>query len=133
MKHLKLPSVLYYVTRIAQRLSLLGFGLATIIYWVIHIRIYSETLIRFEQVAPPAFKDQERMNELANGIVNGAANGIWKWFFMASLLTLALLMFKRVRKYEKRLIVDSAVIITFCLVSAAFIQPIIDAFMRVYA
>src|SRR5690348_7617042 len=114
-------AVLFYSSRIIQRLSLCFVIGSTIIHWIIMIVITAN--IRFiKNLENHNFKDPQGFNELLTRVTNTQSLIILRWTIITAAITLMLLLIKRYRKYNKPLIVDSFVIMAFCVVSVAFSQ-----------
>lgn len=70
------------------------------------------------------FKDPNAVNKDVARILDNQSLMVLRWVIIASVITALLLVIKRYRKYEKPLMIDSGVILLFCLVSVMLSQAI---------
>lgn len=125
MKHDKIKIVLYWLTRILQRVSLFNLGIATIVYWVVNVAIALDLSFAGAQKNAPVFNDPQDTQKTVELIQSTMNTIIIQALVIASVATIIFLAFKRVRTNEKRLLVDSVVFISFCLVSVVLATFII--------
>jgi len=129
LSKLKKPAAFYYILRIAQRFGLLTQGLLAAIYWLLLINIVVANTFAQETV-----NHQWRNPTALNNTINIAYNALQRNFLLAAgvavTLTMILAFLPRVRRYEKRLLVDSVVIIAFCVVSVLVAQRLITSFIQ---
>ncbi|HEV7454258.1 MAG TPA: hypothetical protein VGO07_03280 [Candidatus Saccharimonadales bacterium] len=112
-------AIMYHTVRIAQRFSLLALAFSTVLYWV--------TLITIEisgTAARETAGHQWRNIDQLDGALRTATNHLlWNVLLAAGIalaLTAALTRFPRVLQFEKRVLIDSIVVILFCLLMSVF-------------
>jgi hypothetical protein len=123
-----MKSLVYYITRVFQRLALCAVIGATVIHWIILISTTS-SLQYISQLEAHRYKDSQALNAELTKIINMQSLVALRWFIFSMLITSLLLFIKRFRKYEKPLIVDSITVTVFCFVSVMLSQTIIRAFL----
>ena len=132
MKHLEISTLSYHVIRSVQRFSLLAAGLITVMYWAIHIMVESGFLFISEESNSTVFTDTSQMNAQLEKIANFDARTVQIWLVVAGLLTVILLLFKRGKQNDKRLIIGSAIFLVICSLSIVFIETLTRLFSTVY-
>ena len=122
-------AILYHAVRAAQRLSVLAVGFSTVLYWAMLINVAVTGTAARETVG-----HQWRHTIQFDSAVHAATDRLlWNVLLsggIALLLTAALTRIPRVLKFEKRLLIDSVVIIAFCLFVSVFAVAIETAFVR---
>lgn len=112
----------YYLVRILQRFSLLFLGLSTVILWI--------AVISISVTSTTGATIRSGLNGLADTAVNRLTWSATGWAVTAAVLTIVLALFPSVRRNEKRLLVDSAVIIIFCFGAVALCQFLVHQFLN---
>lgn len=131
----KLPksrSLWYYIVRIAQRISLLMTLTIAIAHWAALIAITISEEALYDQVQGSAINaaGADNAKHFYSRAVDTLAYASVRWMVICAVITIGMLCFARVRKYEKRLIVDTAVVLLFTLVSLWFSQDVVRAFVN---
>ncbi|MET0779499.1 MAG: hypothetical protein ABWY71_01555 [Candidatus Saccharimonadales bacterium] len=115
----KKQAAIYHTVRVAQRFSLLALAFSTVLYWVLLITIeISGTAAR-----ETAGHEWRNIGQLDGALRTATNHLLWNVLLtggIALALTAALTRFPRVLKFEKRVIIDSMVIILFCLLVSVF-------------
>ena len=75
------------------------------------------------------YQDTRQTNEQISKVINTQSLVVFRWFVIASVITLLLLLIKRYRSHEKTLLIDSATILIFCMLSVVYSQIILRAFI----
>ena len=119
---------LYYISRVFQRVALFLVIGATITHWTIII-VISANIKFISSLENSKFKNSEQTNELISRVINAQSLVVLRWLIIATVITSLLLFIKRFRKYEKTMLVDSATILIFCMLSVIFAQIIVKAFV----
>lgn len=118
----------YYVLRFLQRISLLLVLLATVIYWVILIIIVALGGYESAQVHPVQLHGNE-LNATWQRAVNMQTTNAIKFAVVSLLLTALMFLVLRVRKEDKKIIIDSLAVLVFCLLSVLFAQILVHSFV----
>ena len=113
----------YYIVRIVQRISLLAAAGSTVILWATLVTI-SHTIGYGALSEAVKVTSQEDFiagvtKEIDRLTMHAAIMSV-----LAIVITLLMIKFLRVRKNEKRLVVDGVVVAGFCLVVSLFCQTI---------
>jgi hypothetical protein len=128
----KRQAILYHGVRVAQRVSLLAVGFSTVLYWVMLLNVAVTGTAARETVA-----HQWRHTMQFDSAVNAATDRLlWNVLLsggIALLLTAGLARIPRVLEHEKRMLIDSVVIIAFCLFVSIFAVSMETAFVRALA
>lgn len=122
-------SVSYYMMRAAQRWALLSLAGVTLTYWIVQITLtVNLRILNATSTRVPSEQSQQLYSDInkANSLLSKAA---LSWAVACAIVTLCLVAYSRVRKHDKRLVVDSLVVVGFCLVSIVFSQVIIRTFV----
>jgi hypothetical protein len=123
--------MIYYGMRILQRLGLLFVGLHTLIYWVAFlVTVYLEEYSR--QTVGHQFRDPVATDKTLVDVVNLLSWRVLYSAIFSALITVAMLAIPRVRRYEKRLVVDGLVIVVFCVLSVMASQFVVQLFVQHY-
>jgi hypothetical protein len=124
----KKEAITYHTVRVAQRLSLLALVFSTVLYWVTLITIeISGTAAR-----ETAGHEWRNISQLDGALHTATNHLLWNVLLtggIALALTAALTRFPRVLKFEKRVIIDSMVVILFCLLISVFAVTLETNFM----
>lgn len=124
---MKNQSLIYYAGRVVQRLSLLYLIGWTAIHWIVLIQV-TTSLGLFSQTGVK-FDNPEIVSTGVRNATTATSYRVLSAGIGAAVITLAFLLIPRVRKFEKSLVVDSLVIITFCLVGVATSQILLKSFL----
>lgn len=124
-------STLYYSLRIVQRWALLVTGLVTVIHWVVLLSITISTTMIGQQTNH-GYRNPQLLNDTIRTATDRLYLQVTVAAAVATILTLAMLCMPRVRQFEKRLVIDSLVIVVFCWVSVALSQPLVQTFINTY-
>jgi hypothetical protein len=112
-------TMVYHTARVAQRFSLLALAFSTVLYWITLITIeVSGTAAR-----ETAGHEWRNIDQLDGALRTSTNHLLWNVIFTAGvalLLTAVLTRFNRVLKFEKRCLIDSMVVIIFCLLVSVF-------------
>jgi uncharacterized membrane protein len=124
---MKKQSILYYVLRVLQRFALLTVIGWTIVLWIVLIT----TVVQIQSVQSQgsAFTDPEMVEKTIKQAIDMTSYSVLRTGITAMILSGVLLLLTRVRKFEKRLVVDSLIIIIFCIFSAMFAQMLTRQFV----
>ena len=128
VNYMKFKILLYYAGRITQRLALYTVVGATVVHWMILIFISGSVAFR-QQLVNNKFQDIDAYNREINVMLNSQSHVVLRWAIICILLTVALLAISRFRKYEKTMLIDSIVLVAFCLLSVVFSQLIVRNFI----
>ncbi len=125
---MNISSAVYYSGRIAHRVTLCFAVGSTILHWIMMIVIASNFAL-VQSLENTEFRDSKAINNDISQIVNSQSMIVLRWVIIASIATALLVLIKRFRKYEKPLLIDSAVVLIFCFVSVALSNFIIRTFL----
>lgn len=114
--------LLYYGALTLQRISLLTAGFITVVLWSTLIAVAHNFSFYSSQVSE--ILNQEQLNSGTQHEINVLTGYAVSLSIIAIILTLTLLAFPRVRKFGKKLVVDSLVIAIFLLVVSANCESI---------
>lgn len=120
--------VLYGTARIAQRLSLFTLGLMTVLTWVMIVVVWITGVAGRETVGHQ-WRNASDFSATLTDATNKLSVAVGVLSLIALLMTGAFALFARVRRYEKRLLLDSIVFILFCLLSIVFSVILLTAFV----
>ncbi len=113
----------YYIARVAQRISLLAAAGCTVILWATLVSISHTVSYGVMNEAIKATSQDDLFagitKELDKLTMYAAFASV-----LAIVITILMMKFLRVRKNEKRLVIDGVVIAGFCLVVSLFCQTI---------
>jgi len=127
----KVDSVAYHIVRVFQRIALLYTALCTVIYWVV-LLVFAILVEYSIQTVGHEFRDRQATQTAITAATNAL---LWQALYAglaAVVLTLAMLAFARVRRYEKRMVIDGIVIAVFCAYTVAISQFAISYFIGHY-
>lgn len=125
----KAESVAYYILRIMQRITLLYTALCTVIFWAVLLIVV--ILIEYSiQSVGHEYQDGEAAQSTITTAVNALSWQVLGAAITMVVVTLAMLAFRRVRRDEKRLVVDSVVVGVFCVVSVVLAQFAVQYFIH---
>jgi uncharacterized BrkB/YihY/UPF0761 family membrane protein len=119
----------YYAARVIQRVALLLAAGSTIILWTSLIAIARTTSLYASYVDTTQTSTQTELTAGISHEISTLTNYAATLSVLAIVLSLLLLGLPRVQKYEKRIVVDGAVIATFCFIAAVWCQPIYRAIL----
>lgn len=125
---MNIPTTTYYIGRVFHRIALCFAVGSTIIHWIVLIVITGNFALA-TSLENNKFKNSEALNSDITKIINAQSMVVLRWIIIGSVVTALIIMIKRFRKYEKPLLIDSAVILLFCLLSVVFSQTIVKAFL----
>ena len=120
---------MYYASRVLQRLVLCMVVGATVVYWAMLIAITTSVTIN-QKLVNHQYTDTTKVNDLISRAIHSQSLVVLRWAIIAAVMTFAILLIKRYRKFEKRVVVDSVVIVGFCVVSVTFSQMLVRAFAK---
>ncbi len=123
-------SIRYYTARLAHRWAMLTLVGSTIFYWV--FLVTTSTAIYFANQTGSKFIDPDGTNRTIEEIQGLFETFVLRWAILFVIGTLALLVIKRFRTYEKPQLVDSLIIAIYCLGSVALSQQILRYFLQNY-
>jgi len=110
-------------------LALLVAGLTTFALWVV---VISSSVDSLYISSAKSGVDLSQPNEILSSTINKLSTLSGTWALAALVLTALLALFPRVRKYEKRLVVDGLTIASFLLLATAFCQTTVRYFINTY-
>lgn len=125
---MKKQTAIYYGLRVLQRFALLGVIGSTIVHWIVLI-VIAANLSFNSQVAGLEYEDQTVLQDDINRMINVLSFNVLRTGIYALAVTGLFLLLKRVRSQEKAAVVDSAVIIIFCVISVVLSQLMVRRFM----
>lgn len=117
-------STIYYVGLVVQRISLLLAAASTVILWSTLIALAHDMNV-------PHFIEGAKLvdaAEINRGItleISSLTAYAATLSLLAIIVTLLLLKLPRVRKYEKKMVVDGVVIAGFCFIFALYCEPLL--------
>lgn len=120
--------VSYYAGRVLQRLSLLVAAASTVTLWGSLLAI-SHGFVFTNSLQGAHLTHLDELNLGISNEVNKLAYYAMACSVIALVFTLAMLVFPRVVKYEKKLVVDGVVIASFLFVFAACSQAILQSLL----
>lgn len=119
-------STVYYSLRIVQRFILLSLGLITILYWIELISVSVSSSYAADTSSKMLSSD---LNDLISRSLSAISAVAMLVALVATGATAVLYLVPRVKRFEKRLIVDSVVFIAFCLLAVRLAESIVGFFL----
>ncbi len=113
----------YYIARVVQRISLLVAAGSTVILWATLVSISHTVSYGVFSSVVEKFNQQDLFNGVTTELDRLTTCAVIM-SGLAILISLLMMKFLRVRKNEKRLVVDGVVIASFCLIVSLFCQTI---------
>ncbi len=118
-----LQSTNYYAARVVQRITLLLAVTGTVILW---IALFSTSLdYAVVNIGNPTPELLNEYDAATGGITDSLANYAVAFSLIAAAVSLLLIYIPRIRKYEKRLVIDGVLIAGFCLFMSVFCQAVL--------
>lgn len=120
-------SLLFYSSRIVQRIALFTAIGATLVHWMTLIAI-TVSLSFTGELESNNFRNSELVNDKIERVINLQSLIVLRWIVISVVITCLLTLISQYRKQEKPMLLDSLTIVLFCLVSVIFSQLIIRSF-----
>lgn len=120
-------SSFYYAMRAAQRFSLYVTGLITVIFWSFMVTA-AFNMGSYVYTGVPE-KHHTEVQEMVTSITDGLSLYVLIWGIVTAIITLAMLLLPRVKKHDKRFVVDSLIFVVVMVLSMVLAQNLMTRFL----